>query len=339
MMASPPADRASRPLTRRRLLGAAAVGAGLHLLAPAWAEEILLDVESLKPGEFTWHPERQPDGPVAVVVSLDQQRAHVYRNGVRIAVSTCSTGKPGHETPTGVFVVLQKDRNHRSSTYNGAPMPNMNRLTWDGIALHAGKLPGYPASHGCVRLPMAFSEKLFGVTHIGTPVIIASSHSDPVLLTHPGPILSGYAEAEMEQAIAASEQKLHPSDWAETDTNRFTTLVISSADGRAILLENDRQIDEGGATVIPAGGLGQHVFVLQPAGKGMVWQAISHHNLSSLPAPSDAAILNGTVLDRGFTRRLKARMHPGMVMILTDTSLSPQTRSAPDFVILNTDDA
>jgi len=104
---------------------------------------------------------------------------HVYRNGIRIAVSTCSTGKPGHETPTGVFVVLQKDADHRSSTYGGAPMPNTNRLTWDGIALHAGNLPGYPASHGCVRLPLDFSARLFEVTHLGTPVIITDSHHDP----------------------------------------------------------------------------------------------------------------------------------------------------------------
>ncbi len=74
-----------------------------------------------------------------------------YRNGVRIAVSTCSTGKKGHETPTGVFTILEKDKDHHSSTYNNAPMPNMNRLTWSGVALHAGNLPGYPASHGCVR--------------------------------------------------------------------------------------------------------------------------------------------------------------------------------------------
>ena len=71
---------------------------------------------------------------------------YVYRNGVRIAASTCSTGKLGHRTPTGVFKILQKDKNHHSSTYNNAPMPYMNRLTWSGIALHAGQLPGYPAS-------------------------------------------------------------------------------------------------------------------------------------------------------------------------------------------------
>jgi lipoprotein-anchoring transpeptidase ErfK/SrfK len=97
---------------------------------------------------------------VAVIVSLPDQLVHVYRNGVRIAVSTCSTGKPGHATPTGVFMVLEKDKHHHSSTYNNAPMPNMSCLTWDGIALHAGQLPGCPASHGCVCLPLASSEKL-----------------------------------------------------------------------------------------------------------------------------------------------------------------------------------
>jgi lipoprotein-anchoring transpeptidase ErfK/SrfK len=111
---------------------------------------------------------------VAVIVSLSEQRVHVYRNGIRIAVSTCSTGKPGHETPVGVFTVLQKDRHHHSNLYNNAPMPNMQRLTWGGIALHAGHLPGYPASHGCVRLPMEFSRLLFNTTSMGGRVHIVA---------------------------------------------------------------------------------------------------------------------------------------------------------------------
>ena len=143
----------------------------------------------MEPGDFTWHPERSPDGPVSIIVSIDEQRVYVYRNGIRIAVSTCSTGKKGHSTPTGVFTILQKDKNHKSSTYNNAPMPNMNRLTWSGIALHAGQLPGYPASHGCVRLPVKFSQLLFTVTHLGTPVILANSHSDPKQVVHPGMVL------------------------------------------------------------------------------------------------------------------------------------------------------
>ena len=122
---------------------------------------------------------------------IPEQRVYVYRNGVEIAVSTCSTGKPGHSTPTGVFTILQKDKNHHSSTYNDAPMPNMERLTWSGIALHAGQLPGYPASHGCVRLPIEFSQKLFTVTHLGTPVIIANAASAPADVVHPGQVLDG----------------------------------------------------------------------------------------------------------------------------------------------------
>ena len=100
------------------------------------------DINSLKPGEFIWAPQLAPEGPITLVVSLSDQRAYVYRNGVRIGASTVSTGKKGHETPTGVFTILQKNAKHFSNKYNNAPMPYMQRLTWDGIALHAGKLPG-----------------------------------------------------------------------------------------------------------------------------------------------------------------------------------------------------
>ncbi|MCC8998111.1 MAG: L,D-transpeptidase [Candidatus Contendobacter sp.] len=144
------------------------------------------DAATLKPGEFTWHLERAPSGPVVIIVSIPEQRAYVYRNGVRIGASTVSTGKPGHETPTGAFSVLEKDQKHVSSTYQGAAMPYMERLTWDDIALHAGKLPGYPASHGCVRLPLEFSQRLYSVTHSGTYVVIADAHSAPTEIVHPG---------------------------------------------------------------------------------------------------------------------------------------------------------
>jgi hypothetical protein len=158
-----------QPIDRRTALLrlAALTGAPLFLGTHAIGEEVIKEIHMLEPGEFTWHPERSPQGAVAIVVSIPEQLVHVYRNGIRIAVSTCSTGREGHATPTGVFTVLQKDKDHRSSTYNNAPMPNMNRLTWDGIALHAGNLPGYPASHGCVRLPLAFSAKLWTVTQPG----------------------------------------------------------------------------------------------------------------------------------------------------------------------------
>ncbi|HEY0310082.1 MAG TPA: L,D-transpeptidase family protein, partial [Luteimonas sp.] len=118
-------------------------------------------VDALRAGESTWTPQMAPSGPVLVVVSLPAQRAWVYRNGVRIGTSTVSTGRKGHETPVGVYTILQKAREHYSNLYDSAPMPFMQRLTWDGVALHAGHLPGYPASHGCIRLPPDFAERLF----------------------------------------------------------------------------------------------------------------------------------------------------------------------------------
>jgi hypothetical protein len=129
-----------------------------------------LDASALSPGEFVWAPERAPSGEVEIVVSIPLQRAYVYRGGTLIGVTTVSTGRPGHETPVGSFSILQKRREHYSNIYNNAPMPFMQRLTWGGIALHAGQIPGRPASHGCVRLPLAFARLLFGVTRMGGAV-------------------------------------------------------------------------------------------------------------------------------------------------------------------------
>ena len=123
-----------------------------------------------KPGDYVWHPEISPAGPVVVIVSLPDQVMYVYRNGVRIGRSTVSTGTSGHRTPTGVFTVLQKKVDHESSIYKGAKMPNMQRLTWTGIAMHAGQLPGYPASHGCVRMPEQNAIVFFNAVEAGTPV-------------------------------------------------------------------------------------------------------------------------------------------------------------------------
>jgi hypothetical protein len=301
------------------------------------AEEVVKDIRDLKPGEFTWHPERQPDGPVAVVVSLPEQRVHVYRNGIRIAVSTCSSGKPGHETPTGVFVVLQKDRDHHSSTYNDAPMPNMNRLTWSGIALHAGNLPGYPASHGCVRLPMDFSAKLFTVTHIGTPVIIAGSHTDPWDLVHPGLVLAGYTESEFKSVVTSLDGKTPPTDWQSAQTNPVTSVVASSAAKGIMLLENGDTVAEDNLTIKGNGPLGSHVLVLVGADQGksgMRWSVISHQDgVGTNMTPDDLVARLST--SQRFIDQMSARMHPGMVLILTDAPLTPDRRTGDDFVIMS----
>src|SRR5579864_2660142 len=148
-------------------------------------------VAHLRPGQFVWAPDIAPKGPMLLIVNLKTQHAVLYRNGVPIGASTVSTGRPGHTTPTGVFTILEKQVEHYSSKYDSAPMPYMERLTWYGVALHAGNLPGYPASHGCIRMPKDFAKLLYGVTGLGMTVVIADVPSAPRV----APIPSIMAEA------------------------------------------------------------------------------------------------------------------------------------------------
>ena len=192
---------------RSYLVGLTAIALGFS--PPSFAQgskassaiEFARQAEALKPGQWVWAPEIAPEGPMTVYVDLSRQQAAIYRNGVRIGVSTVSSGKPGHETPTGVFTLLQKDAKHRSSTYNNAPMPFQQRLTWDGVALHAGGLPGYPESHGCIHLPFEFARLLFGETHMGGTVIVAGRAGHPSLTHSAG--VPGHA-GEMGQPIDAA---------------------------------------------------------------------------------------------------------------------------------------
>ena len=124
-------------------------------------------------------------GPLHIVVSIADQRISVYDDGALIARSSVSTGVPDHPTPSGIFSVISKKRWHRSNLYSDAPMPYMQRITWSGIALHAGVLPGYPASHGCIRLKRDFAIRLWHLTKRGTRVIIAPNDVRPVEIANP----------------------------------------------------------------------------------------------------------------------------------------------------------
>lgn len=125
-----------------------------------------------KPGEYVWAPSIPAAGETRVVVDLLTQMAYVYRADQLIGATTISSGKKGKETPLGFWSVLQKKKRHFSRKYDDAPMPFMQRLDEFGIAFHAGKTPGYPASHGCIRMPPKFAEKLYALTKIGSKVVI-----------------------------------------------------------------------------------------------------------------------------------------------------------------------
>lgn len=146
-------------------------------------------VDALKPGQFVWTAQDTYEGPMKIVIVLDIQRMYVFQNDKLIAFSTISSGKKGKETPTGVFNILQKNVDHKSNLYSNAPMPYMQRLTWDGIAIHGGHLPGYPASHGCIRLPHPFAKALYGITQMSQEVVVLQDTSTPVKRPEPKPLV------------------------------------------------------------------------------------------------------------------------------------------------------
>ncbi len=121
-----------------------------------------------------------PKGPMQIVISINQQKLHLYSDGKEVADTLVATGVPALPTPTGIFSVIGKERFHRSNIYSGAPMPFMQRITWSGVALHEGENIGHPASHGCIRMPREFAMKLFSVTKVGVRVIIARNEIKPV---------------------------------------------------------------------------------------------------------------------------------------------------------------
>jgi lipoprotein-anchoring transpeptidase ErfK/SrfK len=127
----------------------------------------------------------KPHGPLIIAVSIEQQKVRVYDSNGLFAESPVSTGMKGHSTPMGVFSVIQKHKLHHSNIYSNAPMPYMQRITWSGVAMHAGVLPGYPASHGCIRMPMAFATKMWNWTRMGARVIITPGQITPARFAHP----------------------------------------------------------------------------------------------------------------------------------------------------------
>lgn len=216
-------------------------------------------VARLRPGEYVWESQVVPKGPLLLIVNLPTQRALLFRNGVPIAASTISTGRPGFETPTGVFTVLQKHVEHYSSRYDNAPMPYMQRLTWKGVALHGGNLPGHPASHGCIRLPKGFAKLLYGITTVGMMVVVTNRAATPRIAPTPEIVLRG---------AGASPGTGMSFQWSpERSQTGPVSIVVSARDGRAVVLRNGVEI--GSAPVSVDGPVtGTWAYVLRTVDRG-----------------------------------------------------------------------
>ena len=285
--------------------------------------------QALKPGEFIWEGNLEPRGPVVVVVSLTEQVAYVYRNGVRIGVSTASTGKPGHGTPTGVFTILNKDKNHHSAKYNNAPMPYSERLTWDGVALHAGGLPGYPSSHGCVHLPSVFAERLFGITGKGTTVVIANDATAPKEVVHPAvlaPVDASTGRVVPNEALGfADDWRLEP----EIAPEGPLTVVISAADRRAIVMRDGVEIGRAKVRVRDSGlAVGTHAYTMldHPLPGHGRWSAIGlpgHVGGAASGMASDPLALIDA--PHAFSSGLAALLAPGATVLVTEAPVLEHT--------------
>jgi len=143
-------------------------------------------------------------------VNLRTQRGYVYRDGVLVRSTPISSGKPGYRTPTGTFTVLEKQRVHHSNRYDNAPMPYMQRLTWWGVALHGGHVPGYPASHGCVRLPMAFARWLYSEPTMGMTVVITNQNRPERIVTASSSSAAAYTVDEADDNDTAQDDSDSP---------------------------------------------------------------------------------------------------------------------------------
>lgn len=314
------------PLDRRRWLARAAVTSLLvpgavvtpalarsrhHSKAPATGRP------PLAPGRYYWMPQLSPTGPVVVAVNLSTQLLQVFRNGIAIGFSSVSTGRAGYATPSGIFTVLEKDRHHRSSTYDDAPMPYMVRLTWQGVALHAGHLPGYPASHGCIRQPPAFAAQLFGVIHKGDKVLVVRNRlaSGMPAMTMLAPITPDGRPLITQPALSEAEFWENPPATPAPDATPWA-LLASLPQQRLFVLRQGR--------LMAALALPEHVQQLPLTGSALWHWNATAENLAPQwqPAPGMAPGLSATLLQALWpagpaTERLRALLPPGSTLLAT----------------------
>lgn len=284
----------------------------LLAVAPAVAQQVDIrsgsvveTVKRLRPAEYVWAPQIAPDGPTLLIVNLRSQRAVIYRNGIPIGATSVSTGRPGYSTPTGIFTILQKHVEHYSSTYDNAPMPYMQRLTWRGIALHAGQLPGFPASHGCIRLPPGFAKLLYGATKVGMTVVITNSETTPRIAPTPETVLAGRdADRPFEGPVTWNPQ---------ASGTGPVSIIVSTADNRAVVLRNGIIIGSGPVAVDgpitgtwayqyrSADGGGQHWTRLQLSSDGVAAGQVPSYEWQRFRAPDEFKRLVGSIIVPGTT--------------------------------------
>lgn len=284
------------------------------------ALELARQAEKLKPGQWVWKPQIAPNGPILVYVDLGRQIATVYRNGIRIGVSTISSGRPGFDTPTGVFTILEKNKEHISRKFNDAPMPYQQRLTWGGVALHAGGLPGYPESHGCVHLPMEFSKLLFSAMPLGGTVIIAGGHEDPVKRPPAGVLAPAMAGVTAPPGAPLTPEGSYVWDPAASPSGPVS-IIISTGDQQVVVLRNGIEIGRAHADVQQETSEAQ-VMTLA-AGKDKQWIQVGVGDLTGGPAEIiSTERVEQMHLPAAFVKNMRSVIKPGTTVLVTQASVT-----------------
>ena len=304
-------------------------------------------IAALAHGDFIWVGDTPNVGPMLMVVSLIEQRAYVYRNGVLIGVTTVSTGRKGHETPVGVFTILQKDKEHFSSIYDAAPMPYMERLTWGGVALHAGGLPGYPESHGCVHLPSEFARRLFVISETGMTVVIAADAGTPSSVTHPSfltPIDAG-GRALPDRTLKADEVMRWQPEQAPSGP---VSIVLSRSSARIVVYRGGVEIGRARVTIRGDDPLGTHALMLvrgpAAASEQFVPDREKEHwvRVGVAGHMQDAGLQPATLAEtridvpQAFVKDVMSVLTPGATVLVTDGAITSSS-SGSRLDVINAD--
>jgi hypothetical protein len=315
-----------------------------------------------------------PKGPLQVVVSIGGQRVTLYDNGVRVAQGPVATGMRGYATPTGVFSVIQKDRYHRSNLYSNAPMPYMQRITWSGVALHEGPLPGHPASHGCIRLSHDFASRLWLITKLGVRVIVARNDVIPVDFAHPHlfvpkpkpsepQVVGSEAEASA-QFVAATTSPTATSPEMVVPMRRtgHVAVFVSRKEKKIFVRQGFAPLFDMPVTIDdPDLPLGTHVFTAMEVtnnGTSMRWNVMTmpggqpriaepgarkKMGKHAIPTPKPGEAKATTTPQQALDRihipqeaidRIGELLIPGSSLIVSDQGLGPETGKGTDFIVV-----
>ena len=272
----------------------------------------------LKPGQYVWDPKAESEGAVDIIVSLGGQKLSVYRDGVLVARSTISSGRKDYETPPGVYMILEKNVTHHSTKYHEASMPFMERLTWSGLAIHAGNTPGHPESHGCMHVPEDFAKDLYGITQEGDTVLVADGDTRPETTADPNTL---FADAPAPEAAppapAPGGEPAFTLDLQKV-VNGSYLIIFSSADKRVFVYRKGIEIGHADLGGVDGG---------KPFGD-VVYAALAEKGSDGLPQWSllgkgDGAAtpdFKGLTMPPEFRQKVRDLLKPGTTLVLTGRS-------------------